>query len=439
MAYPATHSFCRFADVTVTALHSGGNTTYKFVVGADGAKSVVRKQLGLAFIGETMEQRMIVGDFIGDAPFFINKWGWWRDNEDNVTAIRPTNTPGKFTFFTGGYKNVKYAEICSSDDAVKESILKGTGGRTDIKIEEFVWRSPYRVNVRMTETFRKGRVFIVGDAGHVHSPAGAQGLNTGIQDSYNLGWKLALVIKSLAPPTLLDSYNDERVPLVAEMLNITTELLLVGRKALSVGREEATLKRAENLSQLGVNYRGSPMIIDEEDNIGNIKAHGEGKAFNSRYGNADRGSVVKAGDRAPDAPGLAKVHHTNSVERPTTRLFKLLTPAKHSVLILYDLIPNAQFLAVLERLQKVSALGNVVQVFVIKKPGVIDIIDTSQSPLAEQWISVFEDRGGHVHDAYADPDFTASIFVVRPDGIIGARAGKDSDEILEKYFACVFL
>jgi hypothetical protein len=125
----------------------------------------------------------------------------------------------------------------------------------------------------MVEQFRVGRVFLAGDAAHVHPPAGGQGLNTGVQDGYNLGWKLGAVLDGV-PDVLLDSYEAERVPVAARVLGISTELL---EKHLS-GADDAFERGAET-QQLDLSYRLGPLKLDDGSS-----------------------SALAAGDRAPDAP-----------------------------------------------------------------------------------------------------------------------------------------
>ena len=104
-----------------------------------------------------------------------------------------------------------------------QSIIDERTGRSDLKLYDPTWLSLYRVNVRMVDQYRIGRIFLAGDAAHVHSPAGGQGMNTGIQDAYNLAWKLSAVLNG-ADGALLDTYEEERLPIAASMLGITTRL-----------------------------------------------------------------------------------------------------------------------------------------------------------------------------------------------------------------------
>ncbi len=156
---------------------------------------------------------------------------------------------------------------------VFQRIINERTGRTDLKLSNPTWLSLYRANVRMVDRYRVGRVFLAGDAAHVHSPAGGQGMNTGIQDSYNLGWKLSAVLNG-ARPALLDTYEEERQPVAASLLGITTRL---HRQMFTDAKE---IKRGPETLQLELNYRESSLSQEVDS----------------------PSALLRAGDRAPDAP-----------------------------------------------------------------------------------------------------------------------------------------
>ena len=154
-----------------------------------------------------------------------------------------------------------------------QQTLESASGRSDIRLRELTWSTTWRPNVRMVDQFRIGRVFLAGDAAHVHPPSGGQGLNTGVQDGYNLGWKLGAVLEGVSDE-LLDSYESERLPVAARVLGISTALL---QKHLS-GADDA-FERGEETRQIDISYRLGPLTLDDASS-----------------------RVVAAGDRAPDAP-----------------------------------------------------------------------------------------------------------------------------------------
>ncbi|MBW4718779.1 FAD-dependent monooxygenase [Saccharothrix obliqua] len=259
--------------VTATLRHDGRDERVRadYLVGADGGRSFVRKHAGVGFAGTTYEsERTLIGDVRAEGVegFFCHmftggdlakRFSLWNlpadDHYQFVAAVDPGDEPEPTL-------------------ATVRRMLVERSGRTDIRLHDLRWISLYRINVRMAERFRVGRVFLVGDAAHVHSSAGGQGLNTSVQDSYNLGWKLAAVLGG-APAGLLDSYHDERFPVAAEVLDVSTALHRNGFRATT-----APVGTAPAIHQLDITYRGSALAVDDRVAPGR----------------------VRAGDRAPDAP-----------------------------------------------------------------------------------------------------------------------------------------
>jgi hypothetical protein len=159
----------------------------------------------------------------------------------------------------------------TTDPEELRRVVDGLGPR--IRLRRVHTASHWRLNVRMVDRFRVGRVLLAVDAAHVHSPAGGLGMNTGIQDSVNLAWKLALVNAGHAPRTLLDSYEDERLPVAARVLGLSTDLLQERPNG------QAVIHLTNDTLQLGITYRGGPLD-----------------------GGVTDGPGPRAGDRAPEAP-----------------------------------------------------------------------------------------------------------------------------------------
>ena len=170
-------------------------------------------------------------------------------------------------------------------------------GRDDIRIHSVAWASAYTMNARLADRYRVGRVFLTGDAAHVHPPTGGQGLNTGVQDAYNLGWKLAAVAGG-APSSLLDSYEEERRPVAAGMLGLATHLLDAAKRG--------DMRRGREVHQLDIGYPESPLALEKPER---------------------RGGVL-AGDRAPDAP-------MRGAAGQPVRLFELFS-GEHWTLLGYE-------------------------------------------------------------------------------------------------------
>ncbi|QIS24384.1 FAD-dependent monooxygenase [Nocardia terpenica] len=218
-----------------------------YLVGADGGRSTVRRTLGIAFEGTTDESvRMLLGDVTADA--LDHDFGYWfatADSPGEGIAMTPLSGGGLFQFAT---------PLAADDEptrAVLQRHLDHFSGGLDIRLGEPVWATVWRPNIRLAQRFRDGRVFLAGDAAHAHPPTGGQGLNTGVQDAYNLGWKLAAALRGR--PGALDSYETERRAVAARVLGISTDLL---DKHLS-GAEDA-MRRGEETQQLDVSYRTEP-------------------------------------------------------------------------------------------------------------------------------------------------------------------------------------
>ena len=188
-----------------------------YVAGCDGARSTVREKCGIAFAGAPYEHVFFVADTEATGsmvPDQLNVY-LWRDGfhlffpmrgEDHwrLVGILPRELRGR--------DDVGF-------DAVIPSLTKEAG--EGLAFKQCMWFSTYRIHHRRAERFRDRRCFVLGDAAHIHSPVGAQGMNTGLQDAYNLAWKLALVVQGRADAALLDSYETERVPVAQRLLDTT--------------------------------------------------------------------------------------------------------------------------------------------------------------------------------------------------------------------------
>jgi len=235
-------------DDGVTArLGNGESVRAAYLVGADGGRGFVRKHLGVPFEGETYETvRMLVGDVRLDALDRDHCHVWLdRETQGLKVALWPL-------FGTDDYQ--LQAPLSADDEdtdlspGMYQRVISEASGRDDLTLRELRWSSAFRMNVRMASRFRLGRVFLAGDAAHIHSPAGGQGLNTSVQDAYNLGWKLGQVLAG-APVDLLDTYEEERLPVAAGVLGLSTTLY---RKA-SEGQADAH-RRGEETQQLNLSY-----------------------------------------------------------------------------------------------------------------------------------------------------------------------------------------
>jgi len=203
--------------VTCTIEHSDGRVETAesaYICGCDGARSRVRETLQLGFPGGTYEQLFFVADVKIEQGFsrdlYINL------GEHILTLMFPVRSSGMQRLI-----GLVPPELSNRQDLAFEDIRAQVEGLLDIKVTQLNWFSSYRVHHRVADKFRVGRAFLAGDAGHIHSPAGGQGMNTGIGDAVNLGWKLAHVLQSRAHPSLLDSYDPERIGFARSLVSTT--------------------------------------------------------------------------------------------------------------------------------------------------------------------------------------------------------------------------
>jgi 2-polyprenyl-6-methoxyphenol hydroxylase-like FAD-dependent oxidoreductase len=215
-------------------LSTGETVRTDFLVGCDGGHSTVRKSLGVRFEGEPIDEKPMLAADVEIEGLGRLEWHLWPFAKGGVMALCPLPHTSLFQF-----TSLARAVGASIEGAVR----KVTGHR----VERVAWSSIYQPAVRIVDRYRVGRVFLAGDAAHAHPPTGGQGLNTGIQDAYNLGWKLAHVARG-GPDALLDTNEAERLPIAAALLGLTKRL-----------HQTRSIKRGDATNQLALHYRTSPL------------------------------------------------------------------------------------------------------------------------------------------------------------------------------------
>jgi 2-polyprenyl-6-methoxyphenol hydroxylase-like FAD-dependent oxidoreductase len=354
----------------VTATVGGTQIRAQYLAGCDGGRSTVRKVLGLRLHGQTPDiQLMAVGDVEVDG-LGRDAWHQWFAGDG---AIMLCPLPGTDAF------QVQASHELGPDGTALEPTLETFQQTFDriaavpgVRLHNLTWRSSYRVNVRMADRLRVDRVFLAGDAAHVHPIAGGLGMNSGLQDAYNLGWKLGLVLAGQATPDLLDTYDEERLPIASWLLNITSERLNAVLAAIRESGRGVDAVASPELTQLQLGYRWSRLSRNA----------------------AGRSSGPLPGDRAPDAPCRDPFTGTQK------RLFDLFRG------------PHFTLLGLGERCA--AALGDLKSNLV--KPGLI-------GP------GGLIDDGGHAAHAYGQD----ALILVRPDGYIRLIADPDDTPAVAGY------
>jgi 2-polyprenyl-6-methoxyphenol hydroxylase-like FAD-dependent oxidoreductase len=352
--------FSQDADgVTATLQHSDGRTETvraSYLVGADGARGVVRASIGVEFASETIDPHpMITADVVVDGDLDREHWHMWDNAKGGALWLGPLVKTNAFQL----YAKFEDEEPDLSLEALRKLVCARTE-RPDLQVREVLFASHFGSRAGLARNFRVGRVFLVGDAAHVHPPAGGQGMNTAVQDAYNLGWKLGQVLRHGAPPALLDSYEQERLPVAAHLLEFVVQM---HKDWLGKAKDKEEPRKGEHM-QLGLNYRGGPLSLDERP------AMGEG--------------ITRAGDRAPDAQLAAAAG-------AQVRLFDLFRGPHFTLLALGGAVLSGPALT----------YGDAVRVYRIARPGA-----AGEGTLI--------DNHEQVHRTYGE-----GLVLVRPDGYLG--------------------
>jgi 2-polyprenyl-6-methoxyphenol hydroxylase-like FAD-dependent oxidoreductase len=391
--------------VTATLAGDAGEQTVRaaYLVGADGAHSAVRKGLGLTFEGAAFAEQYMLGDV---------EVGWSFPRGYGIRAMHQTDgqtddllvcipLPGR-----GRYRmSMLVPDELSEADTPQLHHLQAVLDRLSPEpttARNLRWSSVFSISHRIVDAYGKGRVFVAGDAAHIHPPTGAQGMNTGIQDAHNLAWKLALALCGCAAPGLLDSYDAERRPVGEEVVGRTVRSATSGIGADSTDAGYVIRREA----QLLISYAGSPII-------------GAAPAATSGAGPGTATSGLCAGARAPDVTGLTR----DAVTAPV-RLFSLLGRREHTTLFY---APDGPVdVATFERAAAaaVRAAHGRMDVYLIAAPG-----NRQRYSVAATELPVVYDSGGEFALAYTPTG--PSAYVVRPDGYLSlATAGVDAAELV---------
>ncbi|MFE9838040.1 FAD-dependent monooxygenase [Streptomyces sp. NPDC005551] len=248
---------------------SGPPVRARYAVAADGGRSAVRRALGIGMRGESVDPHPTLVADVRITGLDRDHWHLFPPADGaQLMAICPLAG-------TEDFQVLAQFPADLTPDPSPEGLRKVVATRSHLTpdaVTEVRWASVFRARTALADRFREGRVLLAGDAAHLHSPAGGQGLNTSVQDAYNLGWKLAAVLGGGARAELLDSYEAERRPVAAEMLGLSTRV------------HRGEVRRGEATGQLGLGYRDS--ALTEETRTAPAK------------------DALHAGDRAPDGrPG----------------------------------------------------------------------------------------------------------------------------------------
>jgi 2-polyprenyl-6-methoxyphenol hydroxylase-like FAD-dependent oxidoreductase len=385
---------------------------YKYVVGCDGAHSSVRHLLEIPFEGDQYPIGFMLGDVVLDC-------GLPRGMMLRSITPRPGGAPDFFVAIAlperNRYRVSMLAPPRSSDAAAAEHGLQTEGVAptleelqavadrlfpTKVTLSDLRWSSNFRISMRLAARYREGRAFLAGDAAHIHPPTGGQGMNTGIQDSYNLAWKMALVLKGGASPRLLDTYEAERRPVGADVVSRTRSA------SEQFGRKQQAQDERRVDTQVLINYRQSALSRNEP-----------GEPLN-QFDDL----LVQAGDRAPDCLGLRR----ENIRAPF-RLFDVLRGPEFVLLLYIEKTLEPQEIDRLEGIARrlKTASSRAVRVVAIFSP------DAKSSDIVG--VPTLIDSEGEFADVYKPGPNAA--YLIRPDGYVGYYGHPMTEESLTRYFA----
>jgi 2-polyprenyl-6-methoxyphenol hydroxylase-like FAD-dependent oxidoreductase len=390
----------------------------RYIVGADGAHSAVRHDAGLAFEGDAYPQDFVLADVDLDWEaeddrlyFFLSRQGLLAafplagPSTHRLVATRAGEVPPD----AGDPTLDEFQQIADELSSIP------------MRLHDPSWLSRFRLHHRGVDRYRAGRAFVAGDAAHIHSPAGGQGMNTGIQDSYNLAWKLALIIEGHAPDSILDSYHEERHPVGQRLLRTTDRMFNVAathnplftalRNALIprvlpwvLGKRSRRARVFRFVSQLGIKYPESPIV--DEDRSGADLAFRRGPA---------------AGNRAPDGP-LRLAGDGREVS-----LFSRLRGTPHHLLLFAG------------RGVQAPASDAELRNLLVGYEGMIQphqIFAEDRGQIGSE-APAYVDESGLVHGRYGLTG--AGCYLIRPDGYVAFRAPGSNLRQIRAYLRRTFL
>jgi 2-polyprenyl-6-methoxyphenol hydroxylase-like FAD-dependent oxidoreductase len=385
---------------------------YGFLVGCDGAHSTVRHLLGLDFAGTTSELSFAVGNV---------RLTWDLPSDELFAFLQRGNFIGCFPMADGRHRVVIAYEPDKgpTGEVTLEEIQQviETCGPAGARASDPAELTRFHVNQRRAEHYRSGRIFLAGDAAHIHSPIGAQGMNTGMQDALNLGWKLALMVKGQASARLLESYETEREQVGEDLLRGTELAMRVAltrnpwlvalRDALAPilfsSLPVAAQRLVEALAEVSIAYPHSPITADQRNHKG----------------------TLRAGDHAPNA--LAR---TREGAEPQS-LFEIFKSPRSILLVL---AAKREATAVERQWGEIVALlsggyQEMIEAYLVT--------EKATSGLDQEARQILHDFTGELHQRYEAEQ--GGLVVIRPDGYIGFWGPFGATETLHGYVKALFV
>lgn len=378
-----THLTLRHPDGSVE------NVNAAWVIGADGARSNVRKMVGGKLEGCFKGERFLLGDVDCEHSLDLDSMHTFFSPDGPVLALPMRDGRMRLMAQVHDAPGVPL-NLHPTQDELQELIDRRIGG---IRILRSHWLTSFEIHHARVSAYRRGRVFLAGDAAHIHSPAGGQGMNTGMQDAFNLAWKLAAVVNGDAGGALLDSYEAERMPVSDTVITFTDRLTRAGTlSGLPLRIRDSVIRvmshipwvgrlMADNAEEVNINYRKSPIAV----------------------GSRRRRAKISAGDHLP--------HLVDAELQKQLRAACAANNFGHTVLTVATS-------------QVAPAAGG---------PGQVQVLVSAEDTPVAGYDTVIADPNGAVAQRFGLKN--GGRVLIRPDGYIGAVAALDDTTTIATYFA----
>ncbi len=432
--------FWQDADsVTCTLVHADGHeesVDFLWVIGCDGSHSTVRHRLDLPFEGAPYEENFALADVQVE----------WSNPEDELYGyLGEDSVMLVFPFGNGRCRVICESSVAQPEGEVPPELQYFQNamdklGPPGTKLSDPRWMTWFRIHRRCINKYRDRRVFLAGDAAHIHSPAGGQGMNTGIQDAYNLAWKLAHVVRGNAPESLLNSYEAERHP-TAQMVLRGTDLFtrtvflrspiaqhIRNRVASWLMSHEVVQERAVRTgAMLAVNYRQSPIVGEQRAALTRVILPGARDPQEPGLTQwLDFAHGPCPGDRAPDEMLVDAA--TNSLKR----VFECIRGTTHHLLLFTGVESSMADYRSLSAMAGTAygAFGELLTVhFIVAGDQIPQELSSDASILLDPDFTVHHKYGAS----------SQCLYLIRPDGYVGFRSQPVDDKTLIAYLSQVLV
>lgn len=379
-----------------------------WLIGCDGCHSTVRHVLNIPFTGQAEQSDWVLGDLVVKGPVPMDEVSiYW--SQQGVLALFPIAAGGRMRLIAD--RGVAQGMEKPDDPTLEElQLLVNTRGPAEVTLSDPYWLAGFRIHERMVESYRHGRVLLAGDAAHIHSPAGGQGMNTGIQDAFNLAWKLGLVQRGEAADALLDSYSAERhavgqkvlknaevMTRAATLRHPVAQYLRNKLAAFLTSQEIVQHRMTAQLGELDINYRKSPLSQEHKKDLTVFSPLNPG---------------VRPGDRVPDGELVAE-------DGSEVHLFDLLK-GNGSHLLLFSGVNHTE--------QSEDWMSTIEREVKSRWPEHVHVIRIGPG--------AYHDREQMLHKAFAASSDT--IYWVRPDLYVGYRSQPADMRSLLEYLGGIY-